>query len=254
MTRTRNYIRAAAVIGIAMALAACVDGDGTGALVRPIGPPPGPTVTVTARTDGLAVSWTSVAGATSYNVLRGANGGAITALDTVTGATSYVDTVVDGSRYCYEVVGVLDGGSTTLPSAQACATAPGGTACGTTVSSFAMSIPSCAFAQTPGGWLAVYDGPDGGLSSLHARVSCHAAISTVELCAWQVNDDRSTNPPQACSFATCAAGTTVDLVTPMSFVSGPNSTVTVFVGSTLNATTDYGVASAGLTVQPGVTL
>lgn len=108
------------MILIAMMTAGCVTGGerAEGQAVTS----PGPTVTVTPRSTGeLAVSWTSLSVA-SYSVLRGVGGGAPAIVATV-GAptTSYIDSdLVAGSTYCYQVVGVFEGGATTAPSAQAC--------------------------------------------------------------------------------------------------------------------------------------
>lgn len=115
-------------------------------VARPVSLPPGPAVTVTPRSTGeLAVSWTSLSVA-SYSVLRGVGGGTPAMVATV-GAptTSYIDSdLAAGSTYCYQVVGVFEGGATTAASASACASAGG--AGGS--SSSELDIPAAAWRAT----------------------------------------------------------------------------------------------------------
>lgn len=99
----------------------CTSGDMRGVAMAGLGAPP-PTVTVTARADGLAVSWPSIS-VVSYSVFR--NGVPISMVTAPT--TSYVDTdLVAGATYCYAVTGVFDDGSETPASSPVCAAAPGG--------------------------------------------------------------------------------------------------------------------------------
>ena len=75
-------------------------------------PPSG--LTVTANTSGnVALSWNSVGGAVSYNVLRSTTSGAESFLATVTApTTNYTDSSgISGTMYYYEMVAVNSGGT-----------------------------------------------------------------------------------------------------------------------------------------------
>ncbi|MFN2549598.1 MAG: fibronectin type III domain-containing protein [Myxococcales bacterium] len=88
-------------------------------------PPPAPTgLTATGGAGQIALSWTAVTGATSYNVLRGDGSGTEGPLDppVSTTTTSYVDTaVVAGATYFYRVQAVK-GTAASVASAEASAT------------------------------------------------------------------------------------------------------------------------------------
>lgn len=114
----RNYL-----IALVMLVGCSGSGDDLrGVAMAGLGAPP-PTVTVTARTDGLAVSWTAIASATSYSVYRSAAPVASVTAPT----TSYVDSdLTAGSTYCYAVTGAFDDGSETPQSTAVCAVAGGG--------------------------------------------------------------------------------------------------------------------------------
>lgn len=105
------------LVVVGCALAACVgSGSADSIETSQLGSPP-PTVTVSQRSDGLAISWTSIS-VVSYSVLRGG----VPLATVVAPTTSYVDAnVFAGSTYCYTVAGFLDDGSQTPPSSQVCA-------------------------------------------------------------------------------------------------------------------------------------
>jgi fibronectin type 3 domain-containing protein len=61
----------------------------------------------TADCNGVALAWTDVSGATSYNVLRGSTCGTVSSLATGVGAASYTDTTgTPGTAYSYAVQAV----------------------------------------------------------------------------------------------------------------------------------------------------
>ena len=102
--RLKNMIFACTLV-----LAAC----GSNSTAPPPPPPKAPAApTGLAATGGLgqvSLSWTAVAGATSYNILRGDTAGAETALGTST-AASYTDTGLAAGTTYYYVVQALEGG------------------------------------------------------------------------------------------------------------------------------------------------
>jgi fibronectin type 3 domain-containing protein len=79
-------------------------------------------LSATAGNESVALSWETVPGATSYNVLRGTTSGGETQLATVSSSTStYDDTAVtNGTTYYYEITGVNSTG-TGAPSNEASA-------------------------------------------------------------------------------------------------------------------------------------
>jgi hypothetical protein len=79
------------------------------------GPPPQPPATPTVNATGgigqISLSWNSVTGATSYNVMRSTSPGTETILTTGVTTTSYTDkNVAVGMTYYYQVSGVNSGG------------------------------------------------------------------------------------------------------------------------------------------------
>jgi subtilase family serine protease len=83
------------------------------ALAGPPSPPPttAPTVNATGGSGQVSLTWSSVSGATSYNVKRSKTSGAETILTTGVTTTSYADmNVVAGTKYFYEVSAVNAGG------------------------------------------------------------------------------------------------------------------------------------------------
>lgn len=115
----------------------------------------------------------------------------------------------------------------------------------------AVAIP--AFAQSPIGLLALYEGPDGEVINLRVEVNCLVAKEAIQLCAWETDDPRNTHP-QVCNSTSCIGGDIIELTIPTHFVSGPTSIVTVLVTDFSNGFSEYSVLSAEATVQPGVIL
>jgi len=100
---------------------------------RPIGPLPGPTVTVTQRATGdLALSWSEDASASAYHVFQSAAGGAYvdvaTVFDSSGGppATSYIASgLTAGTVYCYAIQSSYASGAVSNPGAVACMASTG---------------------------------------------------------------------------------------------------------------------------------
>lgn len=114
-----------AVFSVLLLLTGCwsAEGESSHAAGLDLGAPP-PVVQVSQRSDGLAVSWTSIS-VVSYNVLRGG----VLLATVVAPTTSYVDAdVFTGTTYCYTVAGVFDDGSATPASSPACAVEGGSVA------------------------------------------------------------------------------------------------------------------------------
>lgn len=152
----------------------------TSATASPLGSPP-PTVTVTQRSDGLAVSWTTIQAAASYSVLRG--GSPLANVNAPT--TSYIDAAVfAGSTYCYQVAGVFEDGSATPPSSQVCAVATLAPSCTIAVSRVAgLAVRLDITASCNGdGWSLDYRmiSSAGGLSIANRRDKACGSLTHVE--------------------------------------------------------------------------
>jgi hypothetical protein len=105
-----------------LAIAGCGGGgggDGSGSSELPPAQPSG--VTVTAETAQATVSWTAVAGATSYNVYYSATAGvtksnATNSVTNITGTTTTVSNLIDGTPYYFIVTAVDASGESTASS------------------------------------------------------------------------------------------------------------------------------------------
>jgi fibronectin type 3 domain-containing protein len=109
--RVTGWLPAIALVLLMLALAGCGGGgdDGSGSSTPPPAQPSG--VTVTAETAQATVSWTAVAGATSYNVYYSATAGvtksnATNSVTNVTGTTTTVSNLIDGTPYYFIVTAV----------------------------------------------------------------------------------------------------------------------------------------------------
>ena len=99
----------------------------TNGISNPI--PVAPTLTATAGTSQVSLSWTASSGAASYNVYRGTGTGGegTTALATVPTGTTYTDTgVTAGTTYYYEVTAVNSAGSSPRSNEQSATPTSGG--------------------------------------------------------------------------------------------------------------------------------
>jgi hypothetical protein len=101
----------AGLLFCALALGAC---SGSGSSDAPAQPPPAPAgLAATAGSGAVALTWSPVAGATSYSAYRGNSAGALSSkakLGTAT-TTAFNDaTVSDGTRYFYQVTASNAGG------------------------------------------------------------------------------------------------------------------------------------------------
>lgn len=113
-TITRRTDLSAAGASVALTLPA----QSVTLLVIPAAPvPPAPTLTATATSAAqVALSWSAVPGAVSYEVQRSFNGSALAPL-TSTGATTATDNAVSANTtYLYRVRGVLANGATAFSS------------------------------------------------------------------------------------------------------------------------------------------
>jgi hypothetical protein len=99
------------LVGVVLvaAVAACEEGNGPAGPEVP-SPPAGVTATVVSSSS-VMVSWSAVAGATSYTIQRAAAGGAFANAGTST-TTSYTDTGLNpGTEYRYRVAATTSGGT-----------------------------------------------------------------------------------------------------------------------------------------------
>lgn len=101
-----------AFVLLMLAIAGCGGGGGGESSSPTVLPPAQPSgVTVTAETAQASVSWTAVAGATSYNVYYSATSGvtksnATNSVTNVTGTTTTVSNLIDGTPYYFIVTAV----------------------------------------------------------------------------------------------------------------------------------------------------
>ena len=84
-------------------------------------PPSAPTLSATPGIGQVSLSWTTAAGATSYNVLRSTSSGQESPLVTVT-STNYIDTAVIGGTLYYYVVQAVNSAGTSPNSNEVTAT------------------------------------------------------------------------------------------------------------------------------------
>jgi len=124
--RLTGWLPAIALVLLMLALAGCGGGGdgGSGSSTPPPAQPSG--VTVTAETAQATVSWTAVAGATSYNVYYSATAGvtksnATNSVTNITGTTTTVSNLIDGTPY-YFIVTAVDASGESTPSSEVSAT------------------------------------------------------------------------------------------------------------------------------------
>jgi xyloglucan-specific exo-beta-1,4-glucanase len=126
-------LQAVCVLGLTFALLAACGGGGGGSGGSP--PPPAPVtrpgaptaMTATAGNNQVSLSWSAVAGATSYNIYRSTTAGQQGSSVGTSANTSFVDTTaVNGTSYFYQVTAVNAGGegSASTQSAGVTPTAP----------------------------------------------------------------------------------------------------------------------------------
>ncbi len=121
--RLTGWLLAIAFVPLMFALGGCGGGgDGGSGSSTPTPPPASPTgVIATATTGQATVSWTAVAGATSYNLYYSATAGVTKANATnsvinVTGTTTMASNLIDGTPYYFIVTAVNASGESTASS------------------------------------------------------------------------------------------------------------------------------------------